>query len=82
MTLRNNKCVCVKILRDRIFFVTEDSEESESSTDMDSSLNDVVDGRTSPVSVDETDMDTLPDASVDKNVVRTKVFFIKYIYIY
>lgn len=42
------------------------------SSDMDSrSLNDV-DGRRSPVSLDETDMDTLPDANVDKNVVRTK----------
>lgn len=55
------------------FFVNKDSEESESSADTDSPpLNDPTERRSS-VSLDETDMDTLPDANVDKNVVRTKV---------
>uniref|UniRef100_T1E169 Putative SID-1 n=1 Tax=Cupiennius salei TaxID=6928 RepID=T1E169_CUPSA len=51
---------------------SSESEGSESSSDLDNrSLNDVA-GRRSPISLDETDIDTLPDASVDKNVVRTK----------
>lgn len=57
-----------------IFFVQEDSEESESSTDtIDGDTLEEDPGRTSPISLDETDIDTLPDAKVDKNVVRTKV---------
>lgn len=55
------------------FFVKEESEESESSSDIESRSLSEVAGRRSPISLDETDIDTLPDANVDKNVVRTKV---------
>ena len=59
------------------FFLGKDKVES---ADVDSrTLNDVVDGRRSPDGIDETDIDTLPDANVDKNVIRAKVIHLFYI---
>ena len=55
------------------FFLTKDKVES---ADVDSQTLDVVDGRTSPDGIDETDIDTLPDANVDKNVIRAKVIYL------
>ncbi|XP_071044325.1 SID1 transmembrane family member 1 isoform X2 [Parasteatoda tepidariorum] len=52
---------------------TSSESESTSVPSNSRSLNSLAQGRSeSPVSFDETDMDKLPDAELDKNVVRTK----------